>query len=124
MSKLTYTIVTKKIKDKKEVVIESAGHTSRFTILDIEANIAKGEKALKEFEGNAKIHKDIMTNIEAHHPFVSKMSDKELHTIHMYFDAKAHYNTYSDKAKQMKKAIKEEQADLKEVLEQLPELNG
>ena len=121
---LKYTIITKKIKDKKAVVIESSGHTSRFTILDIEANIAKGEKALKEFEGNAKIQRSIMDNIEGHHPFVSKMSDKELHTIHMYFDAKAHYNTYSDKAKDMKKAIKEEKADLKDILEQLPELNG
>lgn len=124
MSDLKYIIITKKIKDKKEAVIESTGHTSRFTLLDIEANIQKGEKALKEFESNAKVQKSIMENIETHNPHVLKMSDKELHMIHMYFDAKAHFNTYSDSIKQMKKAIKEEQNDMKEVLSQLPDLNG
>lgn len=123
MSQITYKLKTKKVTDKKTAIIESAGHTTEFTLGDIEVNLDRGAKILTEMEANAKIQKSVMDNIEEHHKFILKMSDQDLHTCAMYFEAKKNYNAFTDKAAEVKKYIKKEKADMKDILETLPELN-
>ena len=120
---ITYTTTLKKGIKANGAVITAHGYTSNFTLDDVNANIAKGEKALKELTSNHDIKKGIMDNIEKHHKFVLKFTDEELFTLHMYFEAKAHANTFSKEIKALKKAIKQERDDMKEILKQIPELN-
>ena len=123
MSQITYKLKNKKVTDKKTAIIESAGHTTEFTIADIEANLERGAKMLTEMEANAELQKSVMDNIEEHHKFVLKMSDQDLHTCAMYFESKKNYSAYSDKAAEIKKYIKKEKSDLKDILAAIPELN-
>lgn len=120
---ITYTTVLKKGVKAEEAIITAKGYESNFTLNDIHATIAKGEKALKELSSNYDIKKSVMDNIEKHHKFVLKFTDEELFTLHMYFEAKAHANTYSKEIKSLKKAIKQEKDDMKEIFKQIPELD-
>jgi len=120
---LTYTTKLKKGVAVDEQVITSRGYESTFTLKDIKDNIKKGEMALRENLANAEVQKAKVENIEAHHKFVTKMKDEDLHAAFMYFEAKVQLGKFAGNVKALKKAIKEEKDDLKEIIKQLPELD-
>lgn len=124
MSEITYGLVAHpEDQPIDEIVIESRGHVNTFTLGEMKENVAKAEKFLKEVRANKDVQESVMKNVSEHNPFILEMSDEKLHACHMYFDAKALRNTYSDKEKSCEEYLAAEALDLAEVLKQLPELN-
>lgn len=112
-----------KIKDTKEdpldTVIERSGLTAEFTLRDLNTNIARADKVMKELQGKHDIESAKMANIESYHPFVKDMSDQDINTTHMYAEAKEYVRQATEKMKEVEAVIEADTAQAKIVEELL-----
>lgn len=110
--------------NKKKGVIEKHGYVPTFTLEEVNASIESHKKTLRELVANAAYHEAKMKNIEEHHgKAFAKLTDEQQFAVHMYMEAKLKLGEYYDKVKAFRKQIKEDEAEVKEILKQIPELN-
>lgn len=110
--------------NKKKGVIEKYGFVPTFTLEEVKENIESHKKTLRELVANAAYHEAKMKNIENNHgKALAKLTDEQQFAVHMYMDAKLKLGEYYHKVKAFKKQIKEDEAEVKEILKQIPELN-
>lgn len=110
--------------NKKKGVIEKHGYVPTFTLKEVTDNIESHKKTLRELLANAAYHEAKMKNVEEHHvKALAKLSDEQQFAVHMYVDAKLKLGQFATNIKAFKKQIKEDEAEVKEILNQIPELN-
>jgi len=110
--------------NKKKGIIEKHGFVPTFTLEEVKENIESHKKTLRELVANAAYHESKMKNIEQHHgKSFAKLSEEQQFAVHMYVDAKLKLGELYPKVKAFKKQIKEDEAEVKEIINQIPELN-
>ena len=110
--------IYKKNKDSKETLIEKSGITAQFTISDIERHEEYLVKSLKEIEGQLTLEDAKATNILNNNIFLMKLSEKEIHASHLYFEAMAFSVTAKPKIKEIKEQIKSYKKEKEEIIKQ------
>lgn len=118
---MEYKIIEKG-EDIKDAQIEKRGHVITFTMREVEAHVSQLKKLFTEVTAKAAVEKAKMTNVENYHPFVLKMSDEDLSTIHTYMTAKMMFEVASGKAEEIEKQLKEYEVETADILKQIPEL--
>lgn len=108
--------------DPKEALIEKRGHVISFTLGQVESNTMQNKKIERELIGFREVNAAKVANIEQHHPFVLKMSEQDLFTVHMYQEAKAMVKGYESKLKEVVAQIASDDAEVEEIKKQIPEL--
>lgn len=101
--------------DPKQAVIEKAGITASFTIGEVEMLQARNAKSKLEAEGQIKLEKAKMANIERHHPIVKKLTGEQLTAAAIYKDAQYELAQAEVVLKSAVSAIAENDAMLAEV---------
>jgi NAD-specific glutamate dehydrogenase len=114
--------IKQKAENLQDYVIEQIGHSSTFTLADVERSKLEHARLHKEIDANIKIKETIVSNIEEHHPFVKDMSEEDLFTCTMYLEAKKKIKLFEDKKNEVIEAEKIQEEDLAEMYKQLPEL--
>lgn len=110
--------------NKKKGIIEKHGFVPTFTLAEVNDSIESHKKTLRELQANASHQEAIMKNIETHHGKVlAKLTEEQQFAVHMYMEAKVKLGKYASTIKAFKKQIKEDEAEVKEILNQIPELN-
>lgn len=110
--------------NKKKGIIEKHGFVPTFTLEEVTENIESHKKYLRELLANAAYHEAKMKNIDTHHgKAIAKLTDEQMFAVHMYMEAKLKLGEYAGKIKEFKKQIKEDEAEVKDILKQIPELN-
>lgn len=81
--------VTEENKDDfKSSTIQRSNIQSEFTINDIEEHQKSLDKMETELEGQAKIARATLDNMDRNHEWITKLSDEELHHAWMYKENK------------------------------------
>jgi hypothetical protein len=112
--------VKKKEKDFKDSLIEKKyEHTLTFTIADVNAHMEKLEKAYKEIDGQFMLAGAKVQNIEINHPFVKKMSEKDLFVVHMYVENLNITKHAQDKLREIAKQKSAYKRELKDIYKEL-----
>jgi len=110
--------------NKKKGVIEKHGFVPTFTLDEVKESIESHQKTLRELVANAAYHEAKIKNIEDNHgKAIAKLTDEQQFAVHMYMEAKIKLGELYPKVKAFKKQIKEDEAEVKEILKQIPELN-
>lgn len=89
-----------------EIIIEEHGNIPTFTFGQLLQNIEEINKIIKELDSTIEHQEAKMKNISEFHPFVLDMIDEDLHTAHMYWEAKS-----------LEKKLKEKRSSVKEQLD-------
>lgn len=119
---ITYTIGEVK-EDKNDTVITASGMTREFPLSEIKQNIKTCEKAIREYDANAKLQDAIANNIYKNNTeLIDKLTDQELNAVSMYFEAKKQLKDFTDKVKKLDELMGLELKDLERILEAYPEL--
>lgn len=118
---MQYKII-KSAEDINDAVIEKSGITVEFSLNDVERTQKYNDKQLKEIEGKYQIEKAKMVNIEENHAFVKEMSDQDLFTAGMYYEAKNFCEQAEKKIAEFKEHKSELIKELIEIYAQIPEL--
>jgi hypothetical protein len=108
--------------DYKQAVIEKAGITADFTLLEVEQMQERNKKGLLEAESQLTIEKAKLTNIERHHPQVKKMSGVLLTAAALYKETQMMVASLEPKIKLIQQAIDENDAMVADVMKQLKDL--
>lgn len=116
MTKFSYKVLEEK-EDWKDNVIEKRGLTATFTVNDFEKNIERMQKIIKELEGTHRLNLATMENIEHHHPFVKEMSEQDLNTAAMYYEAKQIVKQYAPRIAEFYEALNTEAKEKDYVIE-------
>lgn len=75
--------------DFRKAVIEKSGvYSEKLTLEECEQQRVKWSTEKREFEGQLKVEKIKVENIEDHNPFVKEMDEKTLYTAWLYYEAK------------------------------------
>jgi len=111
-------------EDPKDIIIEKTGHKIHFTMREVEAVQKQNQDARAGVEAKLKVEKAKIENIEHHHAFVKEMKEQELHTVHMYQEAKKIVQVAEAKLKEFDDNKKELAKELKAIEKQIPNLNG
>lgn len=98
--------LTKSNKDFKKAVITRHNMTSDFTIADLEGDIANLDRLDRESNGQIRVSKAAIDNIERNHKFVSKMSDEQLAVAAYLYETKSVLRKAEKQAKEVKNAKK------------------
>lgn len=109
-------------ENPKDAVIEKSGHVITFTLNQIEANTLAMEKIVTEIKAKRDYEYARKSNIEIHHPYVMDFTDEQLYTIHMYQEAKSMVKMADDKLAEFEKQKASDEAEVKDIYEQCPEL--
>lgn len=120
---MDYKIV-KKAENPHESTIQMNGKPIEFSLMTIASNIERANKSSTELEAQAKLNRAKMTNIEENHPFILQLTEMELFTAHMYFDAKAIATVSEQKLEEFKEAKVKDEAVLAELFEKMPEFKA
>ncbi len=119
-------MITYKIKesaeDIKEAIIEKTGHSTTFSMLGAEAVVKYNQKNLSEILAKTNVEKAKMENIEHFHPFVKDLTDEQLMTAYLYFDAKNFVDKAQAKIDEFTKQAVEWEAEMIEIKKQIPEI--
>ena len=115
---ITYTIKEEN-ENIKDAIIEKTGHSIQFTLQDMERNEQDLNKFKKECEATANNRKLTIENIESFHPFVTELSEEDLHTAFMYYKAKEDYKAYTSKRDEVVKVLNESYEEKVEIKKQL-----
>lgn len=107
----------------KERIIEKRGQVIEFTLHDVEQDLLKLDKLRTEMKAQLDHENAKVVNIEHFHPFVKEMSEQDLSTAHLYYEAKAKSKLFSAKLEEVEEAYNEESAEVEEIKKQIPELN-
>lgn len=118
----TYRLKKLNEEDPMDSVIEKTGHIVEFTMTQVNNNKKVVEKTLRELEGQKEHEEAKMKNIEEHHEFVQKMTDFELATAAMYYDAKVMAKACAEKWTELTEQAKKDDAEVEEILRQVPEV--
>lgn len=114
--------IIKKEANNRDDVIEQIGHSSFFTMREVDENSTHHKKLRTELNAKKDYETVKIENIEEHHPFVKEMSEQDLFTVHMYFEAKEAVKACGVKLVELDKAESDLAEDLLEMYKQLPEL--
>lgn len=107
----------------KERIIEKRGQVIEFTLHDIEQDLVKLDKLKTEMKAQLDHENAKIVNIEHFHPFVKEMSEQDLSTAYLYYEAKSKIKLFSNKLEEVEEAYNEESAEVEEIKKQIPELN-
>lgn len=110
------------LKTPEERIIEKRGHVIMFSLNDVDANTRSMEKSLREFEGQKKIEDAKSENISSFHPKVAKLSDEDLLSAHMLYEAKRVSKMCEDKIVEINEQMAKDKEEVDEIKKQLPEL--
>jgi len=110
-------------EDPKDIVIEKTGHKIHFTMREVEKTQKINKDNKINIEAKMKMEKAKMDNIERNHEFVKEMSEQDLHTVYMYFEAKKIVEMAEAKIEEFEKNEKELEKELKDIAKQIPTLN-
>lgn len=121
MTEIQYSILEKK-EVVEDSVIEKRGGVVKFSLSELDQNQMVLFRLQKELTKQAEVEDAKITNIETHHPFVKDMSDLDVSTVHIYYEAKTLGKACKAKLIEVNSAIDEQMADRAEILKQLPEL--
>ena len=125
---MDYSIVeqAENVKDSK---IEKLGVVVYFTMAELDKQDEQLKKALVEVEAQTNYYAARMANVENNHVFsgntikkVTDFSDEDLFAAHMYQEAKAAMMVGSNKVKQLKKQLEDDEIERAEIVKQIPEL--
>jgi hypothetical protein len=116
MTQYSYKVLEPK-EDWKDTIIEKGGISARFTVHDFEKNIERMEKIIKELEGTHKLNLAMMDNIERNYPFVKEMSEQDLNTCAMYYEAKQIVKQYAPRIAEFYEALNTEAKEKDYVIE-------
>lgn len=109
-------------KPVDERIIEKTGHVITFNMVQFRNDKEKYEKAIREAEANRANIKAIIDNLDLHHPTIKELSDFDRHTISMYHENKAKFNTWDKQVTDIHKEFDEYLAEQVEIERALPEL--
>ena len=115
--------IHKEATDPKDIVIEKTGHKIHFTMREVERTQKVNADNKTNIEAKMKMEKAKLDNIERNHKFVTEMSDQDLHTVYMYFEAKKIVEMAEAKLTEFEKNEKELAKELKDIAKQIPNLN-
>lgn len=115
MAKYNYRLLQPN-DDYKLAKLEKTGITAEFTLLEVEGMQARNEKAKREVEGQMKIDRATMVNVEGHYEFVKTLSDRELVAAALYQESKASVAECEKKLVQIESAIKENDEMIEQVM--------
>lgn len=113
-----YTIIESQ-ENFKDSVIEKDNIKVNFTLKEIEHEIAERKRYILQFKLNREIQISKVSNIEEHHVEVKELSDEQLFTIHMYFEAKSAIQAFDKKIEEFEKELEERTAEQDEIYTQL-----
>lgn len=120
---ITYTITKLNPEDPMDSTIEKTGHVVEFSMTAVNAHKKTVEKTIRELEGQ-KAHEDAkLKNIEEHHEFVQKMTEFELATAAMYYDARVMSKACAEKLVELIEQTKKDDAEVEEIFRQCPDLS-
>lgn len=105
-----------------ERLIQKTGHIIEFSMLEMQHDLTKFTKTLKELRGNREIKASIVRNVEMHHPSVKDIPEFDRSAIHMYHEAAMAVKTYDQKIAEIEKEEAEYKLEIEEVQKQIPEL--
>lgn len=114
-------ITYKAIKKKGEKIIEKHGEVHEFTLSSVHEHLTKLEQKHTELKAQAELSGAEMTNIETYHPFIKKMSEKDIHTARMYYESSAMKKACELKMKEIKVVVKEYKQAIKDIKDQTGE---
>lgn len=112
--------IKKREKNFKDSLIEKKyeqKHT--FTIADVNAHQEKLEKLYKEIDGQFMLAGAKVQNIEINHPFVKKMSEQDLFTVHMYVENLNITKHAQEKLREVAKQQASYRRELKDIYKEL-----
>jgi hypothetical protein len=91
MSKIIAEDFNLKKEDKKNFkksIIERVNLTNEFTIEGIENHKTELEKASRELNGQIRVSKAVVENVERNHPLVASLTDEQLAAAHYLSETK------------------------------------
>lgn len=109
-------------EDPRDTVIEKTGHKIHFTMREVEKTQAVNKTNRQNIEAKCKVEKAKIINIEENHAFVKDMSEQDLHTVYMYFEAKKIVEMAEAKLKEFDEQEKELNKELDAIKKQIPDL--
>ena len=119
---ISYKLKQLNEEDPMDSVIEKTGHVVEFSMTQVNANKKVVEKSMRELEAQKAHEEAKMKNIEEHHEFVQNMTEFELATASMYYDAKTMAKACAEKLVELMEQTKKDDAEVEEILKQVPEL--
>lgn len=120
---ISYKLKQLNEEDPMDSVIEKTGHVVEFSMTQVNANKKIVEKSMRELESQKAHEEAKMKNIEEHHEFVQNMTEFELATASMYYDAKVMAKACAEKLVELIEQTKKDDAEVEEILRQVPELS-
>jgi len=90
----------------KKSIIQRSNLTNEFTLEDIENHQVELDRLEKELTAQIKMSTAVVGNVERNHPFVAKMSDKQLNAAAYLFETKKIINDAEKKLKDVKQTKK------------------
>lgn len=107
----------------KDRTIEKYGDVVEFTFHEVESNKEQFAKFKTELEAYLKHEKAAIENIEHFHPFVKDVSEQDLATYAVYQKYTSELKAHAKKLEEVEKAITDLDAEIEEMLKQIPELS-
>lgn len=104
-------------------VIEMRGQVVELTLAGLAATQNKRLKTIKELSAKVELEKAKIVNIESFHPFVKELSDQDLYTAWMYFEAKSLVLGCEEEIKKTQGYIDYDNTEILEIQKQIPELS-
>lgn len=106
----------------KDRIIEKRGSVQEFTFNDIELNMKNLVNTKKEVESKLTYEKAKAENIEHFHNFVKDMTEEDLHTCYMYYEASSFVKLAEKKLNEINTQIERDEEEIDEIKFQIPEL--
>jgi hypothetical protein len=95
--------------------IEKSNIIAEITLADTLRSIEQNRKSMESIQGDLKLKKALISNVETHHPEVKDLDEQTIIACHTYHEAKRYEAIAEEKLGEFEKA----QADLKEEVEQI-----
>lgn len=119
MDQFHYKLLEPNEADPTAALIEKSGITATFTLAEVSAMQEHNRKAEREIEGQLKIDRAMLNNIERHHPKVKKMDAMLLTAAALYKETQMRIAESEPKLTRVKDAIKENDVMVSHVKTQL-----
>ena len=102
-----FTMVEENKEDFKESKIERSGITTEFTPKLVEEHKRELEKVEREVEGQIKVCKATMDNIERNYDFVKELTEEQRHHVWMYYENETVHKEAETKLPEIKKQLEQ-----------------
>lgn len=107
---------------REDGVIEKRGEVYTFTLDQLDASQLQLFKLQKELNAQIMVEDAKIANVEEHHPFVKEMSEFDISTARVYYEATALKKACASKLLEVNEAIDGQMSDRIEIMKQLPQL--